>query len=112
MLLDPFVYLYGFVVEYLHSTSINDIINGVGFEFVGGLFLWTNVRRLYKDKKVSGVNIGPTAFYFLWGTWNLYYYESLHQYVSMLGGTVIAAGNFAWVLMALYYTYFKKPVVA
>ena len=82
---------------------INDYING-GFEFIGGLLLWWNVKQLYKDKVVKGVKILPTAFFAAWGYWNLYYYPSLNQTISFIAGVFLVIANTTWVIMAIYYT--------
>jgi len=82
---------------------INDIINGV-FECGAGLLLLLNCRRLWQDKKVRGVSMLPVSFFTLWGIWNLYYYPSLGQMASFLGGLVVVGVNATWVGMAIYYT--------
>ena len=57
---------------------IADYING-SFEVLAGLFVLLNVRRILRDKTVRGVSILPTAFFTLWGFWNMYYYPYLGQ---------------------------------
>lgn len=80
----------------------NDLINGM-FEFIGGIMIWSNVFVLLKDKKVMGVNVWATVVFNLWGFWNLYYYPSLNQWASFIGGLVIVLGNTSWVLLAYKY---------
>lgn len=82
--------------------QVNDLVNGA-FEFIGGLFLWTNVIRLYTDKELKGVNIMPVVFFSSWGYWNLYYYPSLDQWASFVGGLNIVIPNTIWALLAIYY---------
>jgi len=84
---------------------MNDWVNGL-FELIGGLLLITNCVKLYRDKKVSGINVFPTAFFMCWGVWNLHYYPSLDQWASFAGGIVIVVSNLVWVMMAIYYKYF------
>lgn len=79
-----------------------DMINGL-FELFGGILLWKNVSKLYHDKQLRGVFWFPTAFFGLWGYWNLYYYPSLNQWASFSGGMVIVSANTAWVILALVY---------
>lgn len=79
-----------------------DAVNGA-FEFFGGAVNWLNVRQLLRDKKVRGVSIIPTFFFTSWGFWNLYYYPSLHQWLSFAGGAVIVGANAAWVCLAWRY---------
>lgn len=86
----------------------NDIINGL-FEVAGGLLCWLNVWKILKDKKVQGVFWPASAFFSVWGFWNLYYYPSLGQWVSFWGGMFLALGNTTWVALAAYYSRMAKP---
>ena len=79
-----------------------DLVNGL-FEFFGGALNWLNVRQLLRDKKLRGVSKIPTVLFTAWGFWNLYYYPMLGQWLSFLGGVVIVAANFVWVLLAWKY---------
>ena len=81
---------------------MNDGINGL-FELGGSLLLWMNVRRLLKDKGYAGVYVPATAFFALWGLWNLYYYPSLGQWLSFAGGCSIVVANGTCVGLMLYY---------
>lgn len=79
----------------------NDLINGC-FEFVGGFCTWLNVRQLYRDQEVKGVDWRTTLFWWSWGTWNVYYYPSLNQWFSFIGGVWLAVGNCVWLLLLLW----------
>jgi len=81
---------------------MNDLINGI-FEILGGILCWMNVSKLRKDKLVKGVSWPVQAFFSLWGLWNLYYYPSLDQWCSFVGGIILVSGNSVWVLLAIYY---------
>jgi hypothetical protein len=80
-----------------------DLINGC-FEACGGLLLWMNVYRLYKDKEFKGVSTVPTAFFMGWGYWNLYYYPAVNCPLSFCGGLVIVAANTVWLGQMVYYS--------
>jgi len=84
------------------SMPYGDIVNAI-FEIGGGLLIWINVNQIAKDKKVFGVHWAPTAFFFAWGVWNLFYYPSLDQYLSFIGGLVIVCGNAAYVYLLFKY---------
>lgn len=79
-----------------------DIINGT-FELIGAVVCWKNALVLYKEKVIKGVYWPATAFFSLWGIWNLIYYPSLNQWVSFLGGITLVGGNITWVILALKY---------
>lgn len=80
----------------------NDLINGC-FELFGGLLLCLNVYRLYCDKNVRGVSLVTMSFFTAWGYWNLYYYPSLGQILSLIGGVFLVAVSTVWVAMVAYY---------
>ena len=82
--------------------NIPDLANGC-FEGVAGFMLWFNSRKLYKDKQLKGVHIFPTAFFALWGYWNLFYYPHLNQWVSFAMGINVVLANTVWVALAIYY---------
>lgn len=79
-----------------------DCCNGA-FEVLGTLFVALNIRRILRDKSISGVSILPTAFFAAWGYWNMYYYPSLGQWMSFIGGIGVAVCNTTWVVLACYY---------
>lgn len=81
---------------------VADAVNGI-FELVGGLMIWLNVLRLYRDKRVAGVCVPVTVFFFAWGVWNLFFYPHLGQWVSFAGGLFIVAANAVWVALAVRY---------
>lgn len=86
-----------------------DLINGL-FEFCGGLLLWMNVQRLYKDKVFKGVSVVPTAFFMAWGYWNLYFYPAVNAPWSWYGGMVIVAANTVWLGQMIYYSKWCKSM--
>ena len=82
--------------------EMHDIINGV-FEFAGGILLWLNVFRLYKDKKIMGVHIAPVALFTSWGFWNLYFYPVVGCWWSFVAGLIVVTANFTWLCQIVYY---------
>jgi len=79
-----------------------DTINGM-FELMGGVFVFLHCLRLYKDKRVKGVSFVATGYFAMWGFWNMYYYPSLQQWASLVGGLFIVAMNVLWITMMFYY---------
>ena len=84
-----------------------DIVNGA-FEFIGAYFTWKNFFVLKQDKILKGVYWPTTAFFASWSLWNCFYYPSLGQWFSFYGGIALGSGNIAWIILAIYYLYFKK----
>ena len=78
------------------------------FEGVGSILTWLNVRRLYLDKHVAGVDWRVTVFWTAWGVFNLFFYPALGLWWSFVGGISIVIANFTWVCMVLYYRQREK----
>ncbi len=87
----------------------NDLINGL-FEFLGAIFIWKNFFTLLKDKEVKGIYYPSVVFFTLWGIWNIFYYPSLNQWISFVGGIVLALGNVFWVVYMLMLKLKKKDI--
>jgi hypothetical protein len=86
-----------------------DMVNGI-FETLAGVMVSLHCWQLYKDKMVRGVNLFATMFFTSWGIWNLYYYPSLHQWFSFVGGLAVVTANVVWVWLMIYYK--RKEAVA
>ena len=82
--------------------NLPDLINA-SFEFFCGFFILNHCRVILKDKSVKGVSIISTIFFTLWGFWNCFYYPYLDQYLSFIGGIVIAFANAFYVYLLIKY---------
>jgi ABC-type transport system involved in cytochrome c biogenesis permease subunit len=82
---------------------IGDLINGT-FESLGSVFILFSIIKLHKEKQVKGVDYKHIAFFTIWGIWNLYYYPSLNQRLSFIGGILIVIANVVWVSQIIYYS--------
>ena len=88
--------------------SWQDITNGI-FEGLAGIMLIINCVKVIKDKAIAGVSILSTAFFALWGYWNLIYYPSLNQWFSFSCGILVVTANTTWVILMIKYRK-NKPV--
>lgn len=79
-----------------------DLVNGC-FEFGGACFIWFSVRKLYQDKALRGWSPLPNVYFTSWGFWNLFYYPSLDQWLSFVGGVAVVFMNALWFLLYLRY---------
>lgn len=77
-----------------------DLANGL-FELGGSICVWMNVFRLRKDRELKGVDWRVTAFFTLWGVFNMLLYPSLGLWFSMAAGAIVCLGNLVWVTMAV-----------
>lgn len=86
-----------------------DFGNGM-FEAVGAAFLFLNVRKLYQDKEIKGIDWKAVAFFFSWGLWNLWFYPANGLYWSFAGGILICLMNSAWLGLVGYYWLQRRAV--
>lgn len=87
--------------------NVPDLINGL-FELFGAFAAFLNCKQLIKDKQVKGINWTTYAFYASWSMWNLYYYPSLDQWFSFIGGLMIVVGNVTWLGLLIKYKRLEK----
>lgn len=79
-----------------------DLTNGL-FELCAVPFIIMSIAKTQKNKSSEGVNWLHPTYFTLWGIWNLYYYPSLNQWVSFLGGLAIVIANIVWVTLLIKY---------
>lgn len=84
-----------------------DLINSL-FELGGTILTVSNIRAILISKKVEGVYWQVTAFFSIWGCWNVYYYYHLDQIYSTWVAGLLAVANAVWVYLALYYMSINK----
>jgi hypothetical protein len=73
------------------------------FEVGGSLFILLSIRRLHRDKVVKGVSWIQVAYFMVFGLWNIYYYPSIDQFWSFIGGIGVVIANMIWLCQCLYY---------
>ena len=79
-----------------------DFVNAM-FETLGGFVILLNIKRLFKDKLVRGVDWKVTAFFTAWGLWNIFYYPYLGQSLSFYAGLFIVGVNTWQLWLMIYY---------
>ena len=79
-----------------------DMINGL-FELLGGAFVLNHCRVLHRARCSAGISLLSTAFFSLWGLWNLYYYPHLGQWMSTAGGVFITLANMLWIHLIIVH---------
>ena len=83
--------------------GLPDLINGT-FEVSGALAVGFSIARTLRDKRVAGLSWLTVAFFTSWGLWNLFYYPSLEQWASYVGGVLLVIANAIWVGLIVFYT--------
>lgn len=82
--------------------SLFDYINGA-FELSGAYFVWLSIRELLRSRRVEGVDWRTMGFFSAWGIWNLFYYPSLEQWASFVGGILVVSANLTYMALIIYY---------
>lgn len=62
-----------------------------------------NLRAVRRARKVEGVHWLPTAFYFAWGIYNIWFYRVLSLPFAFWASLAITAVNLTWLLHVWYY---------
>jgi hypothetical protein len=88
-----------------------DLINGL-FEFAGGGFLLASIVKLAREKVVRGVAWPQVMFFTAWGFWNCFFYPSLDQWFSFVGGVFLVLMNAIWLTQIIHFNQKEKRHVA
>jgi predicted double-glycine peptidase len=81
--------------------NLVDITNSA-FEFFGLFIIIYNCIVLYKDKEIKGISILSGIYFFIWSTWNLFYYLSINHLFSLIIGILISIANITWAILAIH----------
>lgn len=79
-----------------------DSINAL-FNMAGGVFVFLNVIRLHKDKRVRGVSAIAVAFFTTWAWWKLLYYPLIGQHASAYSAGILTMVHMVWLSQMIYY---------
>ena len=85
------------------QVTIPDAINGT-FEAGMAVAISFSINRLISEKRVFCWSIWSVAWPTAWGIWNLYYYPSLNQIASTIGGIAVVIANATWISLAVIYS--------
>lgn len=70
----------------------------------GGLLVWSNVYKLWKDKVVKGVNWFPSLYFMCGGCYSAFFLYHIHQHLAFYGTLITVCANAVWVTLAWIYT--------
>lgn len=73
------------------------------WELGSAVFSLLNIRAIRQSKSLAGVHWLPTAFFFLWGVYNLWFYTALHLPAAWWAGMVITITNLIWLAHVAWY---------
>lgn len=77
--------------------NISPDLGNALFELAAAFFIMNHARAVWKSKQAHGISIISTVFFALWGSWNLYFYPSVGQYLSFYAGILVMFANLFWV---------------
>jgi hypothetical protein len=86
-----------------HPDIIAGLINGVD-----GIFVWSNVYRLYRDKCVRGVNWFPSVYFTLSTLYGTYFLYHLNARYAFIGLSISTAAKFVWMILASIYIHKER----
>lgn len=64
---------------------------------------WMNVRALLRDKCVAGCAITPAWVFLSTNSYEVWYFDALHQPLAALGAVSMVGSNLTWLILAYYY---------
>jgi hypothetical protein len=67
-----------------------------------------NIKTIYNDKQVKGVNIYSAIYGWCYGVWFAYFCGALTQPLSFIFGSIYVIVNLIWLSLFVYYKFFKK----
>lgn len=73
------------------------------FELGSAVFGLLNIRAIRRSRSLAGVHWAPTAFFMLWGLYNLWFYSALHLPLAWWAGMCITLVNIAWLAHVAWY---------
>jgi hypothetical protein len=83
-------------------VNYQDLIQAL-FELGSAVFGLLNIRAIRKSKKLEGVHWAPTAFFTIWGAWNIYFYWYIAYPLAWGAGIAITVVNAVWLGHVYYY---------
>lgn len=83
--------------------TLNPDMTQAAFEAGSACFGLLNVRAIRASRSIKGVHWLPTAFFALWGLYNLWFYAALHLPLAWWAGLGITLVNAAWLGHVAWY---------
>lgn len=73
------------------------------WELGSAVFSVLNIRAVRKSQSIRGVHWAPTAYFFGWGVYNLWFYDALHLPAAWWAGIAITVTNLIWLSHVGWY---------
>lgn len=83
---------------------ISPDLTQAAWETGSAVFSLLNIRAIRRSRSIAGVHWIPTAFYFLWGLYNIWFYEALSLPAAWWASIGITATNLLWLGHVAWYT--------
>lgn len=84
-----------------------DLLNAF-FPFVGCFFVILNIKKLYQDKEVKGIQWYSPLFFYTGQLVNVYFMWNLNQVYSFIGGALLVSFSLTWWSMMIYYNFWRR----
>lgn len=83
--------------------ALNPDITQACWELGSAVFSVLNILAIRKSRSIAGVHWIPTAYFFCWGIYNLWFYTALHLPLAYWAGLAITCTNAVWLCHLGYY---------
>jgi hypothetical protein len=77
-------------------VNISPDITQATWELGSAVFSVLSIRAVRRSRSIRGVHWAPTAYFFGWGLYNLWFYQALHLPLAWWGGMAITVTNLVW----------------
>lgn len=79
-----------------------DLVNSC-FVLLAVAFAVADVRQILVDKRLQGVQLGTAGLMTIWPLWDLVYYHSLGQWLSLAACAVLVLARATWLVLGIRY---------
>lgn len=87
--------------------DLNPDYTQAAWEAGSALLQLLNVRAVRRAKKIEGIHWLPTAYYFFWGVYNIWFYVALALPWAFYASLGITAVNLTWLAHVWYYKNYR-----
>lgn len=86
-----------------------DFINAM-FELFGSFATIVNIVKIISDKQIKGISLWTCVFFTTWSIWNIGFYSTLQQPVSLIFSVLMCILNLVWLVLAFYYKNLREII--
>ena len=81
------------------------------FSIFASVLTYQNVRQAVLHGDIKGMHWFSTAFFGIWGVYQIYFYYTLGYIFSMIGGSLIVIIDAYWLYLFWKYNRSDRPII-